>query len=340
MNLDTTRKLAREAGLEYLESAIRPGALATSDTLNRFRQTLESSVEELSEDVQRYGEDTNRVQDWIAAMTQWLASFVASANIQLQSLGGNTRSADLFVSTGWTFSDPSMQDKLFGQIMPPVTMDAPSINTKKVIYITPSPVSPTPRSGGDFEVDIQVALDDPDWLYPVVLPDSNQQYLWIYCPLKPSYNPCNNISVSFIPWGGARIESIWVESNATWRSVYSDNGNSNIAAGRFWWDVRSVGHPTAVGMVVELLHSPIAVAHFLPRATSFGEHGVAVFNAPTLFGSSASISSYQIHTAFPQVGGQVATEIIGVGSNQLQITVKRISAQVPTVIDAVLITSS
>lgn len=334
--MDIVRKLAREVGLEYLESDIRPGALATSETLNRFRRVIEDNVSELSSMTQSYASEVQLVQQWVAQMTAWMLGFASSANAQLNAYasGWDYRLADPFQANGWSFSESSMHDTLFGQVTPPVASHASVINPKKLVYISPSSSLPYPVARGEMEIDLTVTMSSSDWSYPVVLPDAGRTYIWIYCPLDPGYNYANNLTVALLPWSGVQIEQIWVMSGNNWTKVYQ--AGASLAAGRFWWDVRSTGKPQAVGMVLKKLQPlPVALVHFSPNATTFKESGTATFNAASAFGYAFSIAQYQIAVTFPSSGGQIATTLSGSGNTVLNMTVKRLSPYVPTVVSGI-----
>lgn len=334
--MDIVRKLARETALEYMESDIRPGALATSETLNRFRRTIEDNVSNLSDMVQQYGSEVRLVQQWIAQMTTWMLGFVNGANAQLAGYasGWEYRLADPFVSTGWSFSEPSMHDTVFGQITPPVASNVSVINPKKLVYISPSNTLPTPVARGEMEIDLTVTMSDRDWNYPTVLPDVDRNYLWLYCPLDAGYNYANNLTIALLPWSGVQVEQIWVMSGNSWTKVYQVS--SALAAGRFWWDVQTTGKPQAIGVVLRKLQPlPVALVHFSPNATTFKESGTVTFDAAAAFGYAFSIQQYQVAITFPSSGGQITTSLSGAGNTILNMTVKRLSPYVPTVVSGI-----
>ena len=337
MNMDIVRQLAREVGLESLESAIKPGAVATSETLNRFRQNVDAVLEGLSEEVRQYREEVQRVDSWAAHMVGWMYNHLLSASAQLAaaSSGWEYRVADPFGTSGWTFSDPTMHNQQFGQITPPVASDVSTINPKKEIFVTPSFSSPAPVARGEMRYDLTTMMSDAGWSYPVVLPDIGASFIWIYCPLNMSYNYTNNLSIALLPWSGVQIEQIWTLTGSSWNKVYQ-TGSFALAAGRFWWDVRQVGKPQAIGVLLrKLAPLPVALVHFSPNATTFKESGTVQFNTAAAFGYAFSILQYQVAVTFPASGGQFTASLSGSGNTMLNMTVKRITAQVPTVVSGV-----
>lgn len=334
--MDVVRKLAREVALEYLESDIRPGAVATSETLNRFRRVIEENVLDLSDRVQRNNNEVALIQQWIAQMTTWMLGFVSSSHSQLNNYasGWDYRLADPFRSTGWTFSDASMHDLTFGQITPPVASHNTVINPKKVIQISPQNAMPSPQARGEMEIDLTATMSSSDWIYPTVLPDAGRNYIWIYCPLDASYHYANNLTIALLPWSGVRVDQVWVMSGNNWTKVYQTS--SQLAAGRFWWDVRSVGKPQAIGVVlVKQQPLPVALVHFSPNATTFRESGTFTFDTVAAFGYAFSIAQYQIATTFPTSGGQLSSSLSGSGNTALNVTIRRLSAHVPTVVSGI-----
>lgn len=329
---DVVRRLSREVGLEYLESAIRPGAVATSETLNRFVRTVEDTLQGVSDEVSRYRNEVSLVQGWMEHTMDWMLGLLNSSLAQLQAYasGWDYRWVDTFSGTGWSFSDASMHDAQFGQIMPPVASDTPMLRRRSV-YVTAYPSPPTPSMGGAIELDVSSLLRD-EWLYPMVVPDGGLNHLWLFMELERGYSYCNNLSLALIPWGGVRIDQIWVSPGTGWTKVYQ-SGATSVAAGRFWWDVRQTGRAVYLGVVLRKLSAlPVAIAHIQPRATTFKESGTASFDAAAALNPSFAIAQYQLSVVFPLSGGSVSTSIGGASNSVLNITVNRLQAQVPTVI--------
>ena len=329
-----TIRFAREVGLEALESAIAPGALATSETLNRFRRAMEDAVQDVAERSREYEEMVNRASSWLTSMTLWMYGQVTTYAASLNALaaGWNRRQVDMFSSTNWTLSG-SMLDTTFGQMTPPISQLTETTNHRKKVYVSfGNSASLYHVDGGDIELDMTQMLQSADWQVPLVIPDGGQPYLWLYLPLQQTSLLSNNVSVALLPPGSVYIRRVSVLSGNTWRSVYNGT-NANIVSGRFWWDVRNTGNARAVGIQQHrtTLSLPVALVHLAAYATRFEEAGTATFNAQAAFGGSFTIQSFTVYPIFP-TNPSYSANVSGSSNHLFSLTVRRITPYVPTVI--------
>ena len=337
MNERVWLKFARETGLEGLESVIAPGALATSETLNRFRQALEDAVQDVAEESRRHERDARLSSSWISAMTFWMYGYANSVYSSLQALAGGwtRRHVDMFSTSAWTLSG-TMIDTTFGQLTPPISQNIVTTNHRKLVHLSVSDSSSLYHiDGGDMALDMTEMLQDQEWTVPLVLPDAGRSYLWLYLPLQQTSLLTNNVAIAVLPPGSTYIRRVSVLSGGTWRSVYSGT-NPNIFSGRFWWDVRDTGNVRAVGIQLHRTSTslPAALVHLSASATRFNESGTATFNSQTAFGGGFTIQSFTVHPIFP-TNPSFSASISGSSNHLFNITVRRITPYVPTVIGGV-----
>ena len=330
-------KYAREIGLEGLESIIAPGALATSETLNRFRQSIEEVVQEVAEDSKAYEEKVRLSSSWISAMALWMYGYSNSIYASLNALSSSwkRRFVDMFSRNAWQLSGV-MLDTLFGQMTPPISQDTITTNMRNIVYLSVSDSSSTYNiDGGDMALDMTEMLHDQDWTVPLVLPDAGRSYLWLYLPRQQTSLLTNNVRVALLPPGRVYIRRVSVLSGGRWIDAYV-NSNTNIFSGRFWWDVRATGNVRAVGIQLHRTSTalPTALVHLSASATRFNEAGTATFNTQTSFGSAFNIRSFTVHPIFPS-NPSFSASISGSSNHLFNITVRRITPYVPTVIGGV-----
>jgi len=337
LDKDFIVRYAREIGLEWLESAIEPGALATSETLNRFRRNVEEAVQQMTSQFRQYEASNQQSSGWVASMATWLLNQINSTIDAYNTLssGWQYRFADPFITRGWTTSSPSMQNLTFGQITPPVDDSTMVMNSKRKVYFSAYNSLPTPHDGGDMEFDLTGMLEDANWNYPVPLPDMGRQYLWLYMPLIESSLLPNNLEFAVMPGGSVYVRYVYVRTSSGWVQVI--NGHSNLMAGRFWWDVRSTGRVTAVG--VSLIRSNLsmrtALVRMVPYSTRFQESGVAEFDTRAGFlDSSFSVKSYTLHPSFPGSPSMTAS-LSGSGNSVVRVVINRLTPYVPSVLSGI-----
>jgi len=327
-----TIRFAREVGLEALESGIAPGALATSETLNRFRRTVEDAVQDVAERSRQYEEMVNRASSWLTSMTLWMYGQVTACWSSVNALSTGSKPVDMFSSTNWTLSG-NMLDTTFGQITPPISQRTETTNHRKKVYVSVgSSASLYHVDGGDMELDMTQMHQSGDWQVPLVIPDGRQPYLWLYLPLQQTSLLSNNVSVAVLPPGSVYIRRVSVLSGNRWHSVYNGT-NANIFSGRFWWDVRNTGNARAVGIQLyrTSLSLPVALVHLAAYATRFEEAGTATFNAQAAFGGSFTIRSFTVYPIFP-TNPSYSANVSGSSNHLFNLTVRRITPYVPTVI--------
>ncbi|GIV21986.1 MAG: hypothetical protein KatS3mg023_3737 [Armatimonadota bacterium] len=140
LDKDFIVRYAREIGLEWLESAIEPGALATSETLNRFRRNVEEAVQQMTSQFRQYEMSNQQSSGWVASMATWLLNQINSTLDAYNTLssGWQYRFADPFITRGWTTSSSSMHNLTFGQITPPVDDSTMVMNSKRKVYFSAS----------------------------------------------------------------------------------------------------------------------------------------------------------------------------------------------------------
>ena len=323
-----TIRFAREVGLEALESGIAPGALATSETLNRFRRTVEDAVQDVAERSRQYEEMVNRASSWLTSMTLWMYGQVTTYWSSVNALSTGSKAVDMFSSTNWTMSG-NMLDTGFGQITPPISQRTETTNHRKKVYVSVgSSASLYHVDGGDTELDMTQMLQSEDWQVPLVIPDGRQPYLWLYLPLQQTSLLSNNVSVAVLPPGSVYIRRVSVLSGNRWHSVYNGT-NANIFSGRFWWDVRNTGNARAVGIQLHrtslLWLLPAGLVHLAAYATRFEEAGTATFN------TQAEIRSFTVYPIFP-TNPSYSANVSGSSNHLFNLTVRRITPYVPTVI--------
>ena len=329
-----TIRFAREVGLEALESGIAPGALATSETLNRFRRAMEDAVQDLVERSNQYREMVGLASSWVTAMTFWMYGQVNAYAASVNALSTGSKAADMFSSTNWTLSG-NMLDTTFGQITPPVSQRTETTNHRKKVYVSVgSSASLYHVDGGDMELDMTQMHQNAEWQVPLVLPDIGQPYLWLYLPLQQTSLLSNNVSVAVLPPGSVYIRRVSVLSGNRWHSVYNGT-NANIFSGRFWWDVRNTGNARAVGIQLHrtslLWLLPAGLVHLAAYATRFEEAGTATFNAQAAFGGGFTIRSFTVYPIFP-TNPSYSANVSGSSNHLFNLTVRRITPYVPTVI--------
>ena len=327
-----TIRFAREVGLEALESGIAPGALATSETLNRFRRAMEDAVQDLVERSNQYREMVGLASSWVTAMTFWMYGQVNAYATSVNALSTGSKAADMFSSTNWTLSG-NMLDTTFGQITPPVSQRTETTNHRKKVYVSVgSSASLYHVDGGDMELDMTQMHQNAEWQVPLVLPDIGQPYLWLYLPLQQTSLLSNNVSVAVLPPGSVYIRRVSVLSGNTWHSVYNNDTNGNIFSGRFWWDVRNTGNARAVGIQLRRtsLSLPVALVHLAAYATRFEEAGTATFN------TQAEIRSFTVYPIFP-TNPSYSANVSGSSNHLFNLTVRRITPYVPTVISGAVV---
>ena len=331
-----TIRFAREVGLEALESGIAPGALATSETLNRFRRAMEDAVQDLVERSNQYGEMVGIASSWLSVMAFWMYNQVNSYAASVNALATGSKAVFMFNSGEWTMSG-NMLDTTFGQITPPISQSTETTNHRKKVYVSVgSSASLYHLDGGDMELDMTQMLQSAEWQVPLVLPDSGQPYLWLYLPLQQVSLLTNNVSVAVLPPSLVRIRRVSVLSGNTWHTVYSGGTNMNIFSGRFWWDVRNTGTVRAVGIQLQrtnlLWKLPAGLVHLAAYATRFEEAGTATFNAQAAFGGGFTIRSFTVYPIFPINNPSYSANVSGSSNHLFNLTVRRITPYVPTVI--------
>jgi len=327
-----TIRFAREVGLEALESGIAPGALATSETLNRFRRAMEDAVQDVVERSRQYEEMVNLASSWLTAMTLWMYGQVTTCWSSLNALSTGSKVVDMFSPTNWTMTG-NMLDTGFGQITPPISQITETTNHRKKVYVSVgNSASLYHVDGGDIELDMTQMSQSADWQVPLVIPDARQPYLWLYLPLQQTSLLSNNVSVAVLPPRSVYIRRVSVLSGNTWRSVYNGT-NDNIFSGRFWWDVRNTGNARAVGIQLHRTSSslPVALVHLAAYATRFEEAGTATFNAQAAFGGGFTIRSFTVYPIFP-TNPSYSANVSGSSNHLFSLTVRRITPYVPTVI--------
>jgi len=327
-----TIRFAREVGLEALESGIAPGALATSETLNRFRRAMEDAVQDVAERSRQYEEMVNRASSWLTSMTLWMYLQVTFCWESLNAMQTGSKVVDMFSPNNWTLSG-NMLDTTFGQITPPISQLTETTNHRKKVYVSVGNSSSLYHlEGGDIELDMTQMLQSADWQVPLVIPDGGQPYLWLYLPLQQTSLLSNNVSVAVLPPGSVYIRRVSVLSGNTWHSVYNNDTNGNIFSGRFWWDVRNTGNARAVGIQLRRtsLSLPVALVHLAAYATRFEEAGTATFN------TQAEIRSFTVYPIFP-TNPSYSANVSGSSNHLFNLTVRRITPYVPTVISGAVV---
>jgi hypothetical protein len=292
---------------------------------------MEDAVQDVAERSRQYEEMVNRACSWLTAMTFWMYGQVNSYASSVNALAAGSKPVDMFSSTNWTMSG-SMLDTTFGQMTPPIGQRTETTNYRKKVHVSVgSSASLYHVDGGDIELDMTQMLQSADWQVPLVIPDGWQPYLWLYLPLQQTSLLSNNVSVAVLPPGSVYIRRVSVLSGNTWYSVYNGT-NTNIFSGRFWWDVRNTGNVRAVGIQLHRtsLSLPVALVHLAAYATRFEESGTATFNAQAAFGSF-TIQSFTVYPIFP-TNPSYSANVSGSSNHLFNLTVRRITPYVPTVI--------
>lgn len=323
MQRESFVKLAREVGLDSLESRIVPGGYASSGTLNRYFESLNAVADDLLAESQARAEWRDLMQGWLNSSLAWLTTSFQSAMQSLNAAqsGWSWRFADPSDNTLW--SGTATRDVVYGQILTAVEEDV-------AISVSEVAVGRNQEAGGEI-----VVPNPQDWQEVTPFKRlADTMYLYLSLPVG-SERLVNNCELALLPLGGVRVTELFGrQADGSWVSLMSPSSiASGLSAVRAWWNPQLY---TIVGLSVKLQVDPNvvpALVRFVPRSTRVQESSEITLDAYALR-SGVGIKQGVLLQPF-SMSSNVQTQIQGAGNRYLNITLRRNGPFVPVVLSGV-----
>lgn len=326
---------AREVGLVPVESPVAPGALASSEILNRYFQSLDATVRDLQTRVMAVSTWSERWQAWMASAISVFNTTLDQSIAQITSAATGSIYVDVH-SSMVTAAPAGMIDPVYCQAVPPVVHSRTITTSGSPIYMLVASAEPTLGSSPDMLVG---SLDPGRWDQAIPVPrlDPNAtEYVQIRCDLVVSSGEWlpNSLELVFLPQ--IELKSILLVRPGSSNYTLLNQSYSRFVADRIWWDPRQVG-PIAAVVIQARMPAGLypALVRLAVSSTRFAESGTLSISVP----AGRVISAYTLDRIFPTSAVSIGTQLSG-DQRQLSVSLPRVSPMTPVVLRGVQLSVS